>query len=68
MRTPFILDNMIYFAGNMFAGLAVRLPVATGPLSGLNGFHEVAPLISIFYIIQILLFVSMAVAPATSRR
>jgi O-antigen/teichoic acid export membrane protein len=63
LRTPFALDNMVYFVGNLFAGLAGfafqgLLARALGP----EGFSEVAPLISIFYLIQISLFISMAVA------
>jgi O-antigen/teichoic acid export membrane protein len=63
LRTPFALDNMVYFVGNLFAGLAGfafqgLLARALGP----EGFSEVAPLISIFYLIQIALFISMAVA------
>ena len=63
LRTPFALDNMVYFVGNLFAGLAGfafqgLLARALGP----DGFSEVAPLISLFYLIQIALFISMAVA------
>ena len=62
-RTPFALNNLVYFVGNLFAGLAGfafqgLLARALGP----DGFSEVAPLISIFYLIQIALFISMAVA------
>ena len=62
-RTPFALDNLVYFVGNFFAGLAGfafqgLLARALGP----EGFAEVAPLISLFYLIQIALFISMAVA------
>lgn len=62
-RDPFILNNLVYFAGNFFAGLAgyafqALLAGALGP----SQFAEVASLIAIFYIIQILHFVAMAVA------
>jgi O-antigen/teichoic acid export membrane protein len=62
-RTPFALDNLVYFVGNFFAGLAGfafqgLLARALGP----EGFAEVAPLISLFYLIQIALFIAMAVA------
>src|SRR5438552_4100772 len=63
LRTPFALDNMVYFVGNLFAGFAGfafqgLLARALGP----DGFSEVAPLISLFYLIQIALYISMAVA------
>jgi O-antigen/teichoic acid export membrane protein len=63
LRDPFILNNLVYFAGNFFAGLAgyafqALLAGALGP----SQFAEVASLIAIFYIIQILHFVAMAVA------
>jgi O-antigen/teichoic acid export membrane protein len=63
LREPFILNNLIYFAGNFFAGLAgyafqALLAGALGPTQ----FAEVASLLAIFYIIQILHFVAMAVA------
>ncbi|MFY9614810.1 MAG: hypothetical protein WAT58_05370 [Candidatus Dormiibacterota bacterium] len=63
LRSPFALDNMVYFVGNLFAGLAGfafqgLLARALGP----DGFAEVAPLISLFYVVQIALFISMAVS------
>jgi O-antigen/teichoic acid export membrane protein len=63
LRDPFILNNLVYFTGNFFAGLAgyafqALLAGALGPAQ----FAEVASLIAIFYIIQILHFVAMAVA------
>ena len=63
LRDPFILNNLVYFGGNFFAGLAgyafqALLAGALGPTQ----FAEVASLLAIFYIIQILHFVAMAVA------
>jgi O-antigen/teichoic acid export membrane protein len=61
--TAFALDNLVYFTGNLFAGLAGfafqgLLAAALGP----NGFSDVAPLFSIFYLINIPMFVAMAVS------
>jgi O-antigen/teichoic acid export membrane protein len=63
LRTPFALDNVVYFVGNLFAGLAGfafqgLLARSLGP----EGFSEVAPLISLFYLIQIALYIAMAVS------
>jgi O-antigen/teichoic acid export membrane protein len=63
LRDPFLLNNLVYFAGNFFAGLAgyafqALLAGALGPAQ----FAEVASLLAIFYIIQILHFVAMAAA------
>ncbi|HEV1996684.1 MAG TPA: hypothetical protein VGR61_00950 [Candidatus Dormibacteraeota bacterium] len=63
LRDPFLLNNLVYFAGNFFAGLAgyafqALLAGALGPAQ----FAEVASLLAIFYILQILHFVAMAVA------
>jgi O-antigen/teichoic acid export membrane protein len=63
LRTPFALNNFIYFGGNFFAGLAgFAFQGLLANALGANGFAEVAPLISLFYLIQIPLFVVMAVA------
>ena len=63
LRDPFLLNNLVYFAGNFFAGLAgyafqALLAGALGPAQ----FAEVASLLAIFYIVQILHFVAMASA------
>ena len=63
LRSPFALNNFIYFGGNFFAGLAgFAFQGLLGNALGANGFAEVAPLISLFYLIQIPLFIVMAVA------
>ncbi len=63
LRSPFALNNFIYFGGNFFAGLAgFAFQGLLANALGANGFAEVAPLISLFYLIQIPLFIVMAVA------
>lgn len=63
LRSPFALNNFIYFGGNFFAGLAgFAFQGLLANALGANGFSEVAPLISLFYLIQIPLFIVMAVA------
>src|SRR3977135_1007320 len=63
LRTPFALNNFIYFGGSFFAGLAgFAFQGLLANALGANGFSEVAPLISLFYLIQIPMFVVMAVA------
>jgi len=63
VRTPFAVNNLIYFSGNLFAGLAgfAFQDLLAGAL-GADQFAEVATLISIFYLIQVALFVAMAAA------
>jgi O-antigen/teichoic acid export membrane protein len=63
LRDPFILNNLVYFSGNFFAGLAgyAFQALLAGAL-GKTQFGEVASLIAIFYLIQILHFVAMATA------
>lgn len=63
LRTSFMLNNVIYFGGNMFAGLAGFLfqSLLAGAL-GKDRFAEVGTLLAILYLIQILLYVAMAVA------
>jgi O-antigen/teichoic acid export membrane protein len=63
LRSQFALNNFIYFGGNFFAGLAgFAFQGLLANALGANGFSEVAPLISLFYLIQIPMFVVMAVA------
>ncbi|MHB8508686.1 MAG: MATE family efflux transporter, partial [Candidatus Dormibacteria bacterium] len=63
LRSPFALNNLVYFAGNFFAGLAGFVFQALLAHSlGKEGFAEVAPLISIFYVVYIAMFTSMAIA------
>ncbi|HEV3231320.1 MAG TPA: oligosaccharide flippase family protein [Candidatus Dormibacteraeota bacterium] len=63
LRTPFALNNLVYFAGNFFAGLAgFVFQALLARALGKERFAEVAPLISIFYLINIAMFTSMAVA------
>lgn len=63
LRSPFALNNFFFFGGNFFAGLAgFAFQGLLANALGANGFSEVAPLISLFYLIQIPMFVVMAVA------
>ncbi|HXO67090.1 MAG TPA: oligosaccharide flippase family protein [Candidatus Dormibacteraeota bacterium] len=63
LRTRFALNNFIYFGGNFFAGLAgFAFQGLLANALGANGFAEVAPLISLFYLVQIPMFIVMAVA------
>ena len=63
LRDPFILNNLVYFAGNFFAGLAgYAFQALLARALGKDRYAEVASLIAIFYIVQILHFVAMAVA------
>jgi O-antigen/teichoic acid export membrane protein len=63
LRSPFALNNFIFLGGNFFAGLAgFAFQGLLANALGANGFAEVAPLISLFYLIQIPMFVVMAVA------
>jgi O-antigen/teichoic acid export membrane protein len=63
LRDPFLLNNLVYFAGNFFAGLAgFAFQTLLARALGKSRYSEVASLIAIFYLIQILHFVGMAVA------
>lgn len=63
LRSPFALNNLVYFAGNFFAGLAgFAFQALLARSLGTVGFAEVAPLISMFYVINIAMFTAMAVA------
>ena len=63
LRDPFVLNNLVYFAGNFFAGLAgYAFQALLARAVGKDRYAEVASLIAIFYIVQILHFVAMAVA------
>ncbi|MFN2462355.1 MAG: hypothetical protein ABR573_00445 [Candidatus Dormibacteria bacterium] len=63
LRDPFMLNNLVYFAGNFFAGLAgYAFQALLARALGKDRYAEVASLIAIFYIVQILHFVAMAVA------
>src|SRR5438270_6068524 len=63
LRSPFALNNLVSVGGTFFAGLAGYLfqALLAGNL-GADRFAEIASLISIFYLVQILHFVAMAVA------
>ncbi|MDQ6747216.1 MAG: hypothetical protein M3010_03800 [Candidatus Dormibacteraeota bacterium] len=63
LRDPFILNSLISSGGNFFAGLAgFAFQALLAAALGGERYSEVASLISIFYLIQILHFVAMAVA------
>jgi O-antigen/teichoic acid export membrane protein len=63
LRDPFILNSLISSGGNFFAGLAgFAFQALLAAALGGERYSEVASLISIFYMIQILHFVAMAVA------
>ncbi|MFN2464871.1 MAG: hypothetical protein ABR598_01245 [Candidatus Dormibacteria bacterium] len=63
LRDPFILNSLISSGGNFFAGLAgFAFQALLASALGGERYSEVASLISIFYMIQILHFVAMAVA------
>jgi O-antigen/teichoic acid export membrane protein len=62
-RTPFALGNLFFFSGNFLGGLVGFIYQALlAKFLGRDGFAEVAPLLSIFYLLQILMYVAMAVS------
>jgi O-antigen/teichoic acid export membrane protein len=63
LRDPFVINSAISSGGNFFAGLAgFAFQALLARALGTTRYSEVASLISIFYMIQILHFVAMAVA------